>query len=136
MVNLKRIADILVASWTLANGNESLPTGEGVLDRALKRAVDAGNFPDDLRNSLHFVPTSVGLRCAELRAILIWAQAAQQTSDPNPSYKITNLKASRNVALGLAHNSGIGEAEAQKWGRALTDAVESEIHALREFERT
>jgi hypothetical protein len=54
MTNLKRIADVLVASWTLANADEPFPIGEGLLDRALKRATEEGNFPEYVRKALRF----------------------------------------------------------------------------------
>jgi hypothetical protein len=135
MTNLKRIADVLVASWTLANGDEPFPIGEGLLDRALKRATEEGNFPEYVRKALHFVPTSVGLRCAELRGILVWAQAAQQTSDHNPSYRVTNTKVSTDVARGLIYDASLDEEDVRKWGQALADAVKMEMGSLSEVER-
>lgn len=136
MANLKRIADVLVASWTLANEDGApFPIGEGVLDRALKRAVDAGNFPEHVRSALHFAQTSVGLRCAELRAILVWAQAAQQTSDHNPSYRVTHTKVPTDVARGILYDADIDENVARAWGNALASAVKTELQALHEFEQ-
>lgn len=123
MANLKRISDILFSSWVVANGKESIPTGLGILDHALEDVVSQGAFPEDVRRSLHFVPTSVGRRCAELRSILAWAQAADQTSDPNPTYMTTQPKAQPSVARGILYDLGISEADARSWGKALATAI-------------
>jgi hypothetical protein len=134
MANLKQIADVLIGSWTVANEGAPLPTGQGVLDRALKRVIDQGNFPEYVRKALHFVPTTVGVRCAELRAILVWAQAAEQTSDPNPSYMVTKPKGSHEAALGLLYDVDIDEEDARRWGQALAEAVKLENQKLGDFE--
>jgi hypothetical protein len=126
MANLKRISDILFSSWVLANDKEPLPTGNGILDRALEHVVRGGAFPEPMRKALHFVPTSVGWRCAELRSILAWAQAADQTTDPNPTYMMTQPKGGASVARGLLFDLGIPENEALEWGRALAAAIQRE----------
>jgi hypothetical protein len=135
MADLKRIADVIIGSWTIANPGAALPTGQGVLDRALKRVIEGGNFPEYVRKSLHFVPTTVGTRCAELRAVLVWAQAAEQTSDPNPSYMVTKPKGSHKAALGLLYDADVEEEDALRWGHALAEAIKTENQRLGEFQR-
>ncbi len=125
-MDLQRIADILVASWTLAEeGQKPLTTSQGVLDRALLRVIREGSFPDDFR-ALRFVETRVGLRCPELSSVLSWALASEQTSDPNPSYQVTDVKPSVRVALALLDDYGVPAADAKHWGKALFDAVREE----------
>ncbi len=130
-MNLQQIADVLVSSWTLAEGaRKPLPTTLGVLDRALQRAISQGNFPEEFRR-LRFVPSRVGVRCPELNRALSWAQAAEQTSDPNPSYSTTTTKFSENVAIAMLDDLGIPVEEARNWGRALADAIKEEKEQIK-----
>jgi hypothetical protein len=65
------VAELVVASWRLANGGERMPTSHGVLDRALKDLVEAeADLPTWVLDSLTFADTRVGLRCLELPEIL------------------------------------------------------------------
>ena len=78
-------AEVLTALWKLgAADNALLPTSHGILDRALKDCLD--QLPDTLREGLSFGVTGVGLRCYELPGILLAAQEALLTSEPNPTY--------------------------------------------------
>lgn len=130
-MNMQRMADILISAWILAGTTEHgrrprrLPTGQGILDRALKKAIDSGNFTDEFRQ-LRFVETRIGTRCPELRSLLSWAQAADQTTDPNPSYDTTEAKVSADVARRVLHELDIDADNALAWGQALFRAIEDE----------
>lgn len=130
-MNMQRMADILISAWVLAATTEGvrrarrLPTGQGVLDRALKKVVESGNFTDEFRQ-LRFVETRIGTRCPELRSLLSWAQAADQTTDPNPSYDTTEAKVSAEVARRVLEELQIDVDTAQAWGEALFLAIEDE----------
>lgn len=134
-MNLQEIGDVLMSSWTLAVGNSrGLPTTNGVLDRALLTAINEGNFPLDFQD-LVFVRSRVGLRCPELNRALSWAQAAEETTDPNPSYLTTTTKFSKDVAVTILDEFGIDVDEARKWGLALAHAIkeqEEEHNQLKE----
>jgi len=40
MIETYNLAELIVASWKLANANERIPTSHGILDRALRDLVD------------------------------------------------------------------------------------------------
>ena len=78
-------AEVLAALWKLSAAEDALlPTSHGILDRALKDCLD--QLPETLREGLSFGVTGVGLRCYELPGILLAAQEALLTSEPNPTY--------------------------------------------------
>ena len=77
--------ELLIASWILGEGGDRIPASHGILDRALKIAVEREAFPDWFREELHFVDSRVGLQCVELPELLDWAQTALLTTAPNPS---------------------------------------------------
>lgn len=110
-----------------------LPTGQGVLDRALKIAIENGNFPDEFQN-LRFIQSRVGTRCPELNAILSWAQAAELTSDPNPSYDVTKAKPTEDVAVIILDDLGVNVDDARSWGQALAEAIEEVLETERGVE--
>lgn len=120
-------AELLAALWQLGGGNDPqkdrrLPTSHGILDRAL--AAFHESLPEPLRSGLTFGRTNVGLRCFELPSILLAAQEAMITTEPNPTYHsaIVNLDedASRQIALA----NGLTTAQAREIGRALHFKVE------------
>ncbi len=119
------IADVLVSAWTLAERDTPLPTGTGVLDRALKTAIEEGAFPQ-FKDELRFVRTRVGVRCAQLESILSWAQASGQTSDPNSSYEVTEMKTSKHFAQRVLAEHQIDPELACTWGRTLSKAIEKD----------
>ncbi len=63
-MGLQKIADVLVAAWTLAQGNRPLPASRGLLDRTLETTVNEGQIPEFFRESLHFVDSRLGRRKA------------------------------------------------------------------------
>lgn len=138
MARLQDIAELLVASWVLsgAEGNapEPLPAPHGILDRALQQAMDAGAFPEDWAQRLHFVDSRVGLKCVELQAVIDVAQQAEFTSEPNPSYKATRIKIGSRAARALLRRHGnITEEMAMRWGALLHEAVEQTRTAQDQF---
>jgi hypothetical protein len=133
LMDRQQMADVLASAWVLATahgdrGARPLPTGQGVLDRALKRVTEAGHFTDDFRR-LRFVETRLGTRCPELRAILTWAQATDQSTDPNPSYKLTKLELTPETAHIIVKDLGLQPTDAEEWGIALAKAVDEEVAA-------
>jgi hypothetical protein len=94
-----------------------------MLDRALKISVEAGNFPDWFRNSLHFVDSRMGLQCVELPIVLDWAQKGKLTNAPNPTYQSTEVQLSNLVARKLLRRLEVSEADARKWGNGLRQAL-------------
>ena len=116
--------ELLIASWILAEGDDRIPASHGILDRALKIAVEREAFPVWFREQLHFVDSRVGLQCVELPDLLDWAQRAQITTAPNPSYQSTQVQISRRAALQMLSDLDVAEEDAVKWGRLLREAVD------------
>jgi hypothetical protein len=122
MNKIKNIAQLLVASWSLSE-KKRIPTSHGVLDRALKDAYDAGMFPPWANGVLHFVDSRVGLQCVELPEILEWAQDAQLTTAPNPSYRYTEIQISDRVAEKLLQRVGVSQEDARKLGAKVFQSL-------------
>lgn len=127
MIETYNLAELIVASWKLANANERIPTSHGILDRALRDLVDqASDIPSWVRESLTFADTRVGLRCLELPEILDRAQESYLTSEPNPTYVSTAVKIDELVSLRILRDLGIGAEQARAWGlrlKAVADDV-------------
>lgn len=123
MPQMLDIAEILVASWALAGGEGRIPTSHGILDRALKEAVQHNSCPPWVSGSLHFVDSRIGLQCVELPALLDWAQRAHLTSAPNPSYQSTQIQISRAAAQDLLSGLDVTEHNAKIWGKHLRSLV-------------
>jgi len=124
MIDNYRLAQLIIACWKIAGDASRIPTSHGILDRALKTVVDKGGFPQWARERLHFVDSRIGLQCAELPAILEWAQRAQLTTAPNPSYETTEVQVSNRVARSLLLDLDIAEASASAWGLDLRKAID------------
>jgi hypothetical protein len=120
------VAQLLVSSWVLAEGGTKLPTTQGLLDRALKTALDRGSLPQWAARELHFADSRTGLRCIELPAILEWAQSGELTGAPNPSYRSVDLKVGARVAGVMLRRLSIPEGDAAKLGRDLKEALEAQ----------
>lgn len=122
MVNRYERAELLTALWKLGAEDTPMPTSHGILDRALKARQP--ELPSDVFGDLAFSVTGVGLRCLDLPDILLAAQEALLTSEPNPTYVETrvtlDLQQAREIALG--HDLTL--ADAQKIGRALREEVD------------
>ena len=119
------VAQLLVSSWQVA-GNDRLPTSQGLLDKALKAAVDQGTLPEWAVRELHFADSRTGLRCIELPTILELAQNGELTSAPNPSYTFADLKVSDRVARVFLRQLGVSLEMAQNLGRLLSETIKAQ----------
>ncbi|MCV3768214.1 hypothetical protein [Rhizobium sp. TRM95796] len=117
MANRYVEAELLMAIWKLGSDNERLPTSHGILDRALFECRD--DLPAALRDNLHFGQTNVGLRCYELPDILLAAQDALLTSEPNPTYLSTNVMIDEEMARRIAVRNGLSTKVAREIGGRL-----------------
>jgi hypothetical protein len=131
MKKLHEFAQLLVASWRLGANKNKIPTSHGVLDRALKIAYDQNAFPEWARSSLRFTDSRVGIQCVELPEILDWAQSAELTSAPNPSYSVADIKVSDRAARILLRRIGVDETQARSLGAILENAVTQATEELR-----
>lgn len=132
MRHLLDTTELLIASWILGGEGNQIPTSHGILDRALKAAVEDETCPPWFRAQLHFVDSRIGLQCVELPALLDWAQRAQLTSAPNPSYQSTQVQISDKAARRMLPDLDVTEEEAIVWGtllRKIVDEVSSSITA-------
>ena len=118
---------LLYCSWLLSGdtpeSRTSFPSSRGVLDTALKNAVEKGTFPDWMREQLHFINSNLGFVCEELPRIQKLATSAKLTSDPNPSYTTTEIVVGEMYANRSLSKMGISRADAEDWGKQLREAV-------------
>ena len=132
MRHLLDTTELLIASWILGGEGNQIPTSHGILDRALMAAVEDKTCPPWVRAQLHFVDSRIGLQCVELPALLDWAQRAQLTSAPNPSYQSTQVQISGKAARRMLLDLDVTEKEAIEWGtllRKIVDEVSSSMTA-------
>ena len=116
-------AEVLTALWKLgASDNALLPTSHGILDRALQDCLD--ELPQALREGLSFGVTGVGLRCYELPGILLAAQEALLTSEPNPTYLSSMVTLDEDSARQIMLLRGLSTAKAREIGARLRLSVE------------
>ena len=113
-------AELLAALWKLGAGDTMMPTSHGILDRALEGIRE--RLPTEFA-SLSFSTTSVGLRCYELPDILLAAQEAMLTSEPNPTYLSTVVTLRQAEAAEIAVLHGLNVSEAVELGRAILASV-------------
>ncbi len=127
--------EVLITSWILGGGGDRdrIPTSHGVLDRALRAAIERGAFPPWVHDELNFVDSRIGLQCVELPALLNWAQRAQLTTAPNPTYHWTQVQISRGAALKILPELDVSEEEAMKWGRILREAADAERKSMIDY---
>jgi hypothetical protein len=106
----------------LGQGSEDrIPTSHGILDRALKECLDS--LPAELRDGLSFGVTTVGLRCYELPDILLAAQEAEFTTEPNPTYLSSMVNLDEPTARQIAVAHGLSTANAREIGGRLKESV-------------
>lgn len=120
--------EVLITSWILGGegGRDRIPTSHGILDRALRTAIERGAFPPWVRDELNFVDSRIGLRCVELSSLLNWAQRALLTTAPNPTCHWTQVQISRGAARRILSEHDVPEEEAIGWGGILREAVDRE----------
>lgn len=121
MVDRYESAELLAALWKLGAGNERMPTSHGILDEALFQLRD--ELPDTLRAGLSFSVTGVGRRCLELPAILLAAQEALLTSEPNPTYLSTAVTLGEDSARQIVVGASISTKRARELGAKLLATV-------------
>ncbi len=121
MRNRYERAELLAAIWKLGAQDERMPTSHGILDRALKDELDW--LPKELSEGLTFSVTGVGLRCLELPDILLAAQEAMLTSEPNPTYLSTIVTLDSEEARQTVLSYDISTADAATMGGRLREAV-------------
>lgn len=132
-VGAHEIADVLIASWILSGEGEPqgeqtrIPTSHGLLDRALKNALERNALPDWVKNNLHFVDSRTGLLCVELDSILNMAQRVNLTSAPNPTYRCAEIQVGASVAKQLLSDLNISVDHGKQWGKVLRDEVANAI---------
>ena len=122
MVNKYERAELLIALWKLGADGSPMPTSHGILDRALENSLDA--LPATLVDGLSFSVTGVGLRCLELSDILLAAQEAMLTSEPNPTYLETLVTLDEQEARQIVLQYDISTAQARAYGRELRSSVD------------
>jgi len=132
MARLQDLTEVMVASWILAGNGNSIPTSHGLLDRALQAAQEKGAF-GAWGKDLHFVDSRVGLQCVELPRLLDWAQRAQLTTSPNPSYSYTQIQVGERAARSMLNDLGVTLSDAAEWGELLQTAVIEARKSLAEF---
>ena len=116
-------AELLASLWKLgAETERRMPTSHGILDRALESCH--GQLPAQLKSSLSYGVTAVGLRCFELPEILLAAQEAMLTSEPNPTYLSTIVTLNEDAARQIVLAHGLSTRAAREIGRVLHTAVE------------
>ena len=127
--------EVLITSWILGGerDRDRIPTSHGILDRALQTAVERGAFPSWVREKLNFVDSRIGLQCVELPSLLNWAQRAQLTTAPNPTYHSTQVQISRDAALRILSELNVATEDAKEWGTILREAVDSERESMTEY---
>lgn len=130
MAHLLEATEFLISCWILSGDDDRIPTSHGILDRALKGAVKNELCPSWVRDQLHFVDSRIGLQCVELPALLDWAQRAQLTSAPNPSYHSAQVQVSCKVASRMLRDLDVTEGDAEHWGRLLRQGVEKESNSM------
>lgn len=120
------VAELVVASWKLANGAERMPTSHGILDNALRDLLkDEPDVPAWVRDTLTFADTRVGLRCLELPELLDAAQENGLTSEPNPTYVTTAIKVDELLCRRMLRDLGVSEDSARRWGDRIRKTAEA-----------
>lgn len=115
-------AELLTALWRLgALPEQLLPTSHGILDKALEETLD--DLPQQLREALTFRVSGVGLRSYELPDILLAAQEANLTSEPNYTYLTTVVKLDEDAARQIALLNGLSTTKAREIGQRIAAAV-------------
>jgi hypothetical protein len=126
---MHRLAKVLVCSWALGGQDrQDLPTSHGILDRALELVRDQEVLPSWFWTQVHFADSRVGLQCIELPDILDWAQTAELTEVPNPSYQRTRIKINQTVARRMLADLDISEEDATDWGKSLRAAASQAVN--------
>lgn len=127
MAHLLDTTEFLISCWILSGEDDRIPTSDGILDRALKAAVENESCPRWVRDQLHFVDSRIGLQCVELPTLLNCAQRAQLTNAADLSHQSTQVHVSDRVARQMLRDLNVTEMVAKNWGGLLRRIVEQEI---------
>jgi len=132
--DIVRASHLLYSSWVISRGesDEKAFPRRDVLTSALEKVINKGAFPEWFRKGLTFVDGRTGRICIELPEIEQVANDANLKSDPNPSYRRTQIEATAAVAERLLILIGVPVSEAARWGRELREAVSEMDHAMAE----
>jgi hypothetical protein len=133
MDRLQDIAELLVSCWILGTEGDRIPTSHGLLDRALKALLEREVFPAWVREDLHFVDSRIGLQCVELPHLLDWAQRAQLTVAPNPTYRFTQVQVGPWMARRMLRQLNVSEEDAKRWGKSLENAIREAKEELEKY---
>jgi hypothetical protein len=114
-------AALIAALWKLGGGSARMPTSHGILDRALEACW--AELPEFLKTRLSFGLTAVGRRCYELPDILLAAQEALITSEPNPTYLATDVNLDESEARQIVISHGMPSKLGMEIGKHLRDSV-------------
>ena len=133
MNSLHAATQVILSSLLLARETR-IPTSHGLLDKGLKTAIEKGAFPPWVHESLHFADSRIGLQCVELPAMLKWAQSAELTEEPNPSYQYAQFQVSERVARYLLQRLKVDEPDAKRWGELLVECIAAEEQAADSFQ--
>ncbi|ARM91054.1 hypothetical protein RHEC894_PC00019 (plasmid) [Rhizobium sp. CIAT894] len=123
-------AELLAALWLLGAEGERLPTSHGILDKALKECMAV--LPSALSASLSFGVTGVGLRCYELPDILLAAQEALLTTEPNPTYLSSLVTLDEDSARQIVLSYGLSTSKAREIGESLLASVKRTRAAVKQ----
>ena len=121
--NVGRVSKLLVACWTLSGQDPLMPSSHGIPDMALHSLVENGVFPEWVVEELDFAETSVGLRCAQMTAMLNEAQTRKLSAAPNPSYNVVQFSISKASAVKLLNKLDVSEEMAVDIGIKLRNAI-------------
>lgn len=128
MVDQYAVAELLTALWRLGGSEERMPSSHGILDRALYELRDS--LPQSLVGELTFSESSVGLRCLQLPTILLAAQEALLTSEPNPTYLSTQVTLDDDSARQIVVGADLSTRDARRIGELLherANAIKAQI---------
>ena len=128
---------VLLASWILSGTSDNekrfIPW-RGIMEYALKAAVESGAFPDWVRSNLHFVSGSSGLVCPEFDEVIILASRSLSLVEPYEE-SLARLNVDDMLAKQFAVRLGVSEKQLADWGMILRQKaaeVQNEIKRFRE----
>jgi hypothetical protein len=122
-MEISSLADVLIATWRVSQADRPLPQGQGLLDQALKSAIDRGAFPGQFKD-LTFLNTPLGIYCPDLLGVLDYANMSLLITTPNPTYKEAQINLSREAAEAILEEQGIRLEDAKEWGTVLGQVLD------------
>lgn len=124
MHTLVQLTQLLISSFVISDPDRrDLTTSHGVPAHALKELVDSEKLPKWAIDMLHFTKGQSGLICVEWPQIEEIARDLGFTSEPNPTFKRTEVKVSLSVAEREIWKLNFDEDEAKSLGNAFRYAI-------------